>query len=180
MSTRNLLSQKMHENEVEIDEFLVRELLKEQFPQWATLPIKSVQSIGTDNAIYKLGTNMCIRLPRISDASKHSEIEQRWLPQFARMLPLAIPVLLGKGIPNENYPWHWSIYRWLDGENACIEPLIDQHQAAIDLAEFIIALQHIDSAGGPISRRGVPLETQDSSVRNAIILYKVLLILRRQ
>jgi len=162
------MSGKMHDNEVVIDVSLVKELLSEQFPQWATLPIKLVQSIGTDNAIYRLGTNMCIRLPRISGAAKRIETEQRWLPHFALILPLAIPVPIGKGNPNKNYPWHWSIYRWLEGENACIEPIVNQHQGAVDLAEFLIALQKIDATGGPISRRGVPLTIQDNAVRSAI------------
>jgi len=159
---------KMHDNEVDINESLVRQLLRAQFPQWAELSIKSVQSIGTDNAIYRLGTDMCIRLPRTLGASKHIEIEQKWLPQCAPLLPLAIPVPIGKGNPNENYPLHWSIYHWLEGENAYVEPIVDQHQAAIDLAHFLIALQKIDSAGGPISRRGIPLHTRDNEVRSAI------------
>ncbi len=158
----------MHDNEIDINESLVRELLCAQFPQWASLPIKAVQSIGTDNAIYRLGTDMCIRLPRIAGAGKHIETEQKWLPQFAPMLPLAIPVPLGKGKPHKNYHLHWSIYSWLEGENACNEPIIDQQQAAIDLAQFIIALQSIDPTGGPAARRGVSLATQDNETRSAI------------
>ncbi|MGC2310926.1 MAG: aminoglycoside phosphotransferase family protein [Candidatus Babeliaceae bacterium] len=162
------MSKKMHDDEVNIDLTLVKELLSAQFPQWATLPIEPIQSIGTDNAIYRLGRDMCIRLPRIPGADKHIETEQRWLPKFAPILPLAIPVFLGKGNPHGNYPWHWSIYRWIEGENACTKTIIDQHQAAIDLAQFLIALQKIDPTGGPTSRRGIPLVTQDNEVRSAI------------
>ena len=99
---------KMHDNEVDIDVPLVRQLLSAQFPQWANLSIKRVPSAGTDNAIYRLGTDMCVRLPRIPEAAKHVEKEQRWLPQLAPHLPLAIPVPLGKGSPCAGYPWHWS------------------------------------------------------------------------
>ena len=159
---------KMHDNEVDIDESLVRQLLSEQFPQWADLSIISVQSAGTDNAIYRLGVDKCVRLPRISEAAKDVEKEQRWLPLFASTLPLPIPVPLGKGRPTERYPMGWSVYPWIEGHNATNESLANQHKAAIDLAQFIMALQRIDIAGAPSSRRGVPLVEQDSETRHAI------------
>ena len=56
---------KMHADEVDTDPSLVRRLLADQFPQWADLPIDRVESSGTDNAIYRLGEYMAVRLPRI-------------------------------------------------------------------------------------------------------------------
>lgn len=162
---------KMHDNEIDIDVPLVRQLLRAQFPQWADLLIKPVQSAGTDNAIYRLGTDMCIRLPRVPEAAKHIvqiAKEQRWLSQMATTLPLAIPVLQGEGNPSESYPWHWYIYGWLEGENAAVEPITDLPKAAHDLAQFLIALQQSDITAGPASRRGLPLATQDKESRQAI------------
>jgi aminoglycoside phosphotransferase (APT) family kinase protein len=40
---------KMHADEVDIDEALVRRLLAMQFPQWAELPIERFESAGTVN-----------------------------------------------------------------------------------------------------------------------------------
>src|SRR5947207_9742242 len=139
---------RMHADEVNTDVSLVRRLLAAQFPQWADLPIRPVRSAGTDNALYRLGEDMVVRLPRIHWAVGQVEKEQQWLPRLAPLLPLAIPVPLAKGTPAEGYPWHWSIYRWLEGENATIERLADLHQAATALAEFVAALQRIDPAGG--------------------------------
>lgn len=158
----------MHEHEAEINETLVRHLLNEQFPQWAKLPIKQVQSDGTVNAIYRLGTEMCVRLPRISEVDHQIETEQIWLPKLAPTLPIAIPVPLGKGIPSSNYPYHWSVYSWLEGKNMAIEKDVDLSQAAIDLAGFLNALHKIDPSDGPTSYRGMPLAVQDSEVREAI------------
>ena len=46
---------KMHADELDIEVALVRHLLAAQFPEWAELPIKPVQSAGTDHALFRLG-----------------------------------------------------------------------------------------------------------------------------
>ena len=106
---------KMHADEVDTDASLVGRLLAAQFPQWADLLIEPVPSAGTDNALYRLGDDLAVRLPRIHWAVKDVHKEQLWLPRLAPLLPVAIPEPLGKGEPAEGYPWHWSVYRWLDG-----------------------------------------------------------------
>lgn len=163
---------KMHVNEVYTDASLVRRLLAAQFPQWAELPVTPVESAGTDNALYRLGDDMAVRLPRIDWAVGQVEKEHRWLPRLAPFLPLAIPVPLAQGEPGEGYPWHWSIYRWLAGENLTADCLADPCQAAIDLAQFIAALQRLDPTGGPVAAdhnlRGVSLTRRDAATRKAI------------
>jgi aminoglycoside phosphotransferase (APT) family kinase protein len=165
---------KMHVDEVDVDVSLVGRLLAAQFPQWADLPIEPVHSAGTDNAIYRVGSDMAVRLPRIEGATGQVDKEQQWLPRLAPHLPLAIPVPRALGTPGEGYPWHWSVYQWLEGETATIERIADPGQAARDLAQFVAALQRIDPAGGPPpgahnSFRGVPLSTRDADTRAAIV-----------
>ena len=164
---------KMHANEVATNASLVGRLLAAQFPQWADLAIAPVPSAGTDNALYRLGDDMVVRLPRIHWAVDTVDKEQQWLPKLAPLLPLAIPVPLAKGAPGEGYPWHWSVYRWLEGENATLDRIADPCQAATDLAQFIAALQRIDPTGGPPpgahnSFRGAPLAVRDAPTRAAI------------
>ena len=168
-----MTSAKMHADEVYTDISLVSRLLAEQFPEWADLSIASVPSAGTDNALYRLGDDMVVRLPRIHWAVGQVDMEQRWLPKLAPYLPLAIPVPLAKGMPGEGYPWHWSIYPWLEGETATLERIADPRQAAVDLAQFIVALQRTDATGAPSpgehnSDRGVPLAMRDARTRAAI------------
>ncbi len=162
----------MHTDEVATDASLVRRLLAARFPDWADLPIDLVPSAGTDNAIYRLGEDMAVRLPRIGWAVDQVEREHRWLPRLAPHLPLAIPIPLAMGFPGEGYPWPWSVYRWLEGENATVDRLADLRQAATDLAQFIGALQQIDPIGGPRAgegrSRGVPLAARDAETRSAI------------
>jgi len=151
----------------------VKRLLTGQFPRWAHLLIEKIQSAGTDNAIYRLGDDMAVRLPRIPSAAAQVDKEHQWLAKLAPLLPLAIPNPLAKGSPAEGYPWHWSVCQWLDGESATTDRIADAHQAARDLAQFVAALQRIDPTGGPLSGshnffRGVPLSMRDAPTRDAI------------
>jgi len=165
---------KMHADEVDTDVSLVGRLLAAQFPQWAGLPIEPVPCAGTDNALYRLGDDMVVRLPRRERTSGTLEKERRWLPRLAPLLPLAVPVPLGDGMPAEGYSFEWSVYRWLKGENATIERVTDLSQLATDLAQFVAALQQIDPTGGPSPGehnffRGEPLAARDAPTRAAIV-----------
>ncbi len=164
---------KMHADEVDIDKALVARLLSAQFPRWANLPLAAVPSAGTDNALYRLGDDKVVRLPRIKWAVGQVDKERQWLPKLAAHLPLSVPVPLAVGKPGEGYPWPWAVYPWLAGENATLQRLADHDQAAADLAQFIIALQRIDTTGGPHpgasnSTRGEPLAQRDEATRAAI------------
>jgi len=162
----------MHANEVHTDTQLVGRLLAAQFPQWAGLPLTPVPSAGTDNALYRLGGDMVVRLPRIDWAIGQAEKERRWLPRLAPHLPLTIPEQLARGEPGEGYPWPWSIYRWLPGASATLARLHDPCQTAVQLARFVTALWQVDATDGPPAAehnlRGAPLALRDEPTRAAI------------
>src|SRR6218665_1362287 len=105
------MSTKMHPDELDIDKALVGRLVAEQFPEWADLSLEPVLSAGTDNAIYRLGAEMAVRLPRHASAAAQVEKESLWLPRLAPRLPLAVPVPLALGRPHPDYPFHWSVCR---------------------------------------------------------------------
>jgi aminoglycoside phosphotransferase (APT) family kinase protein len=161
---------KMHADEIETDVPLVRRLLAAQFPQWGDLPIVPVDSYGTDHDIYRLGDDRSVRMPRIDWATTQAAKEACWLPRLAPHLPLAVPVQLAVGRPGEGYPFDWSIYEWLPGDNAN-GTIDDLERAAVDLAGFIAALREIDTAGAPPrgrGSRGSPLVENDDAVRRSI------------
>jgi aminoglycoside phosphotransferase (APT) family kinase protein len=164
---------RMHVDEVDTDTGLVQRLLAAQFPRWAHLPLEALQSSGTDNALYRLGDDKVVRLPRIQAAAGQVDKENQWLPRLAPLVTLPIPVPLAKGTPGEGFPWSWSVYRWIEGETAAIERIANLSQAATEMAQFITALHGIDSAGGPPpghhnSFRGMPLSSRDAATRTAI------------
>jgi aminoglycoside phosphotransferase (APT) family kinase protein len=99
--------------------------------------------------------------------------EQRWLPRLAPHLPLPIPAPLALGRPGEGYPWHWSVYRWHEGEIATHASIADMAAFATALAEFLATLQQIDAIGGPPPGehnffRGGPLAVYDHETRWAL------------
>jgi aminoglycoside phosphotransferase (APT) family kinase protein len=163
----------MHPDELDIDPDLVRRLVGTQFPQYAALPLQPVMSSGTDHALYRLGPDLVVRLPRVGWAVGQVEKEQHWLPVLGPQLPLDIPVPVVMGEPDLGYPWRWSVYRWLDGETATPDKLADVRGAAYPLGRFVAALQRIDPAGGPEpgdhnSWRGVPLVEREPFTSEAI------------
>lgn len=158
----------MHADELHTDATLVRRLLAAQFPQWAALPVERIPSSGTDNALYRLGGDMVVRLPRIHWAVAGVDREQEWLPRVAPFLPVPVPVPLARGEPAEGFPWPWSVCPWLAGENPVVDRIRDARSLATDLAQFVAALQRIDSAGGPAAGRGVPLAMRDEPTRTAL------------
>jgi aminoglycoside phosphotransferase (APT) family kinase protein len=84
---------KLHADELDIDDGLVRRLLREQFPQWAELSLEPLASSGTVNVVYRLGRGMLVRLPGVTRAADDVHREQEWLPRLTPHLPIAIPTL---------------------------------------------------------------------------------------
>jgi aminoglycoside phosphotransferase (APT) family kinase protein len=159
----------MHADELATDAGLVGRLLAEQFPEWADLPIESVPSSGTDNALYRLGLDMVVRLPRIHWAVGGVAKDWQWLPRLAPLLPVAVPVPLAKGTPAKGYPWDWAVYPWLEGENPTVGRIADPSSLTRDVVQFVDTLHRVDLADGPPTRRGAPLEGQDEAARAALV-----------
>jgi len=155
---------RMHADELAIDEALAQRLVAEQFPDWAELPIARVEPAGTDNAVFRLGEELALRLPRRGRTTVRGDVEHRWLPTLAPLVPLDIPLPLVRGRPTTEYPWFWDVHTWVEGETVSVEE-IDQVRAARDLAAFVGALQRIDPAGAP-SGRGAPLIERDAEFQH--------------
>lgn len=153
-------------DEVSTDVALVRRLVAVQFPDWASLPIEPVPSSGTDNALYRLGEDMVVRLPRIHSAVDGEERAREWLPRLARLVSVDVPVLLAVGQPADGYQWSWSVYRWLEGANPRVGGIVDPALTS-DLAQLVLSFYRIDLAG-PATGRGLPLETRDEETRAAL------------
>jgi aminoglycoside phosphotransferase (APT) family kinase protein len=118
--------------------------------------------------MFRLGPDLVVRLPRIAGAAPDIDAQPRWLPRLAPHLPVAIPEVVAIGAPTDDYPWPWSVNRWLTGRNPRVDGLVEPEDLAIDLAEFITALRAVDPTGGPRLGRSGPLAGRDEVTRAAI------------
>jgi aminoglycoside phosphotransferase (APT) family kinase protein len=168
MQKRFMSTPKMNPDEIDINDSLAMRLIATQFPAWANLPIAKTNSAGTDNAIHRLGDDMAVRLPRLPRAAETVDKELHWLPRLGPHLPLAVPTPLVRGVPDDTFPFVWSIHRWLPGQDLADQPDVDLPDAALRLGRFVAALQRIDSTDGPSSFRGGPMSVLDAYVRAEI------------
>jgi len=149
---------------------VVREMLDEQFPEWKELPLRCVENEGWDNKTYRLGDELKVRLPNAAGYVPQVEKEFKWLPKLANQLPVAIPEPVALGKPSADYPWLWSVYRWIEGETVSAATISDMNAFAKDLAGYLHALWAADTIGGPIAgdhnfHRGGDLSVYDEETR---------------
>lgn len=163
------MSDGLHADEHVIDPGLVHALLRRTAPELAELPIQVLPTTGSSNALFRLGNQFLVRLPRQPGGGATITKEARCLPNVAARLPVRCPEIVVLGEPGPFYPEHWSVVRWLDGEvpTAGAGGL----GLAADLADVVAALRAVDvpSAGDQGSQltwyRGLPLASRDLDTR---------------
>ncbi|MCD2440904.1 aminoglycoside phosphotransferase family protein [Agromyces sp. SYSU K20354] len=149
-----------------VDAELAARLVSSQHPDLAG-PLTPVAN-GWDNAIFRLGDELAVRLPRRELAVRLVEHEQRWLPRLAPRLPVAVPapVRIGRPAPQLGYDVPWSIVPWLPGRVATEFATPQRDVAAHALAEFVAALARPAPPDAPRNAyRGVPLAQRDDTMR---------------
>lgn len=160
---------RMHDDEVPVDDALVRRLLTDQQPALADRPLERVTAMGTDHVIYRLGDDLAVRLPRIWWAQHQATIQQRWLPALAAGLTIEVPVPTFLGEPAAGYPYPWCVVPWLVGERPNLDDVDMRTTLAADLAGVVRDLQAIpvpDGAPRPRpGRRAGPLAGADERTR---------------
>ncbi|HRE03374.1 MAG TPA: aminoglycoside phosphotransferase family protein, partial [Ilumatobacteraceae bacterium] len=136
---------------------LVRRLLADQHPDLAGQRLTIVAN-GWDNVIVRVGDDLVARLPRRQAGADLVLNEQRWLPTLATRLPIPIAAPVRFGQPAADYPWHWSICPWFDGEVAADTALADPVGEADRLGAFVRALHQPAPADAPENPfRGQPV-----------------------
>lgn len=159
--------EKMHPDEVDIHADAVAQLLQAQFPQYAGLPIRRVASTGTVNAIYRLGDDLCIRLPRLAWAEEALQREWHVLPLVAKHVTCSVPHVVGTGKPGAGYPFSWAIYNWLPG-HIYDASLISEDETAAALAQFILQLRTIPLPNDAPKAGREPLRALDETTVTAL------------
>ena len=153
--------------ELLVDAALARGLVAAQHADLGDLPVTPAAE-GWDNAMFRLGDQLALRLPRREIGARLIVNEQRWLPVLAPRLPLAVPAPLRIGVPQADYPWPWSIVPWLEGETADLAPPDGSEGPA--LAACFRALHVPAPPEAPVNAyRGVPLASRRETFEARLI-----------
>ena len=162
----------LHDDELTIRRSTVRALVDRTLPGCRALPLRRLTASGSTNALFRLGEELLVRLPRRPGGAATIVKEARWLPLVGAGLPVRVPAMVAVGEPGFGYPEHWSVVRWIDG----VTPTAADSSAGLahDLAAVVTALRAVhvppDALNDPGLSwyRGTPLVTQDHDTRLAI------------
>ena len=173
------MARSLHADEIPIDAELVRGLVGRAIPANAGSPVRRLASSGSTNALYRLGEELLVRLPRQPGGSATISKEATWLPVLAPLLPVSVPDVVAVFEPDGDYPERWSLVRWIDGEHPeVVDPdtSVDSRREdlAKTLATVLTALRQAEVPAGAVndprlrSYRGEPLATMDQATRENI------------
>jgi aminoglycoside phosphotransferase (APT) family kinase protein len=173
------VTQALHSDEIPIDAELVSLLVSRVMPAYADAPVRRLASSGSTNALFRLGEELLVRLPRQPGGSQAIAKEAKWLPVLGPLLPVPVPQVVAVFDPDCGYPERWSVVRWIDGAHpVAVDPdtPVDprREELAKNLATFLDALRQVEiptvAVNNPDlqSYRGEPLATMDEGTRENI------------
>lgn len=157
---------------VTIDADLVGRLVARQFPALAHLPVRPIEPDGWDNRTFRIGDALSARLPSAPGYAPQVRKEVTWLPRLAESVTLPIPEVVAVGAPDDEYPFEWTLRRWIEGTPAAHAPPDDPVGFAEDLARFLVSLRAVEPVGPApglhSAYRGGPLARWDAETRSTV------------
>ncbi len=148
----------MHNDQIYVDEALARDLIYQQFPRFRGEDVVALESLGTVNAIFRIGSNYAARLPlRMMDPAECTgllEAEARASAEFNAHCPFSSPQPIAMGRPSPAYPSPWLMQTWVEGDVATPNGLSGSSTFALDLARLITSLRTVDLKGRTFDGRG--------------------------
>ena len=133
----------------EITAGLVRDLLRDEHPDLAALPLREVEG-GWSNQMWRLGDELAVRIQRMDSDPVNQLKERRWLPLLAPRLPLPIPVPVRSGTPSDRFSKMWTVVTWVPGVPLDHGSITRGEHAADALAAFLRALHVAAPADAPV------------------------------
>ena len=179
MRLSSCVARPLHSDEIPIDAEVVQRLVRRAMPAHTDAPVRRLASSGSTNALFRLGDEFLVRLPRQPGGSASISKEATWLPVLGPLLPVAVPEVVAVFEPDHAYPERWSVVRWIEGTQPAVvgpDTPIDPQRAILanDLAKVLNALRQADVPTRAIndprlrSYRGEPLATMDEATRENI------------
>ncbi|GAA1337446.1 aminoglycoside phosphotransferase family protein [Arthrobacter roseus] len=148
----------MHDDELHLDDDMVRQLIVEQFPEWRREPVRRIATEGTVNAIFRIGDDFAARLPLrggnpdqvLTDVRREAAAQGELA--LCCPFPVTEPVAIGR--PAAMYPLPWSVQTWLPGEVATPTGLAGSTKFVEDLVVLISTFRAADTGGRHFSGPG--------------------------
>lgn len=162
----------LHPDELPVDPARVRRLVDAAFPAYVDLALEPLVDSGSTNALFRLGDDLLVRLPRQPGGGASISKEERWLPWVDAHTSTPVPSVVGVGEPGPDHPEPWAITRWLDGMRPSAG--LGSVELARDLARFLTELRGMQIPVGATDDgdlrwyRGEPLGAQDVALREAV------------
>ncbi len=173
------MAQALHSDEIPINAELVRALVRRAMPDHAEAPVRRLPSSGSTNALFRLGDDLLVRLPRQPGGSATIAKEGTWLPLLGPQLPVSVPDIVAMFEPDDDYPERWSVVRWIEGEHPQVvspDTPVDpgRQNLARDLVAVLRSLEQAEVPKEAVSSpdlhwyRGDPLARMDETTRRNI------------
>jgi aminoglycoside phosphotransferase (APT) family kinase protein len=149
-------------------------LIRSQFPRWAAAQIWRIKSVGTVNAIFRIGNHHAARFPLLGtdpdQTQRVLEDEADASANFARASPFPSPAPIALGRPGDGYSLPWAVQTWIDGTDASRDNPSDSDAFALDLARLIAGLRRAATGGRTFAGvgRGGHLPDHDAWVEECL------------
>lgn len=151
--------ERIHDEEVDTSQQMVRDLLSEQCPEWSGLPLTYMRTSGTSNAIWRMEVpgrpDLVVRLPRTAGAAAGVAREIELLPRLAETGladMVALPTVQHSGTASGGFPFQWAVLNWIAGDDAW-SARADLESAmpelAVDLARIVNEISLLRSMPAP-------------------------------
>jgi len=152
--------------EAPISRALVRELLAQQHPDLVEREIADPIE-GFDMAVFRLGDDLAVRLPRHRGAAGSLASEIRWVGSLGSGWTFPTQRVVRVGEPGAGYPFCWAVTSWLPGELAADRPL--DPVAAPALGRALSEVHRPAPAGAPFnSEQSIRLAERWPVLRRAL------------
>lgn len=133
-------------------------LVQGLFPSVSEPEVTAVESAGTVNYLYRMGTGCAAKFPmQDGDADEVRAVllaEHAAMREFAAVSTVPSPLPVAIGEPSGEYPLPWSVQTWIEGEIATPTSVASSTSFAVDLSALIESLRQADTKGRSFSGEG--------------------------
>ncbi len=143
------------------------------YPQFKDLKISEVNPQGHDHISYRLGHIYVLRFPSSIEYAQQVIKEVEILPKINTKLSIEIPRPLLLFKPNDLFPYHFSIMKWVDGE-VYSKDNIDSFDLVDQLSKVLVELRQCPSfekwlCGPHNFYRGAHIAVYEDETRTALV-----------